>query len=402
MHIALCSPAWPLHKHQNGIVTYVHWMKLELERLGHRVSVFTGTLDPADAGDTVHRVARGYWAHTLRRIARPLLPAHSVVFDWGQVIAGAILAQHRRHPIDIIEMEESFGWSADVARITSIPVLVKLHGPAFLSLVEEDLATPFGQASIEREGWALAQAAAIASPSAITLRQTVERYGLAPPIAQHVVNALTVDPATPRWSLATCDRDTVLFVGRFDKRKGGDLILQAFASLAQARPALRLVFVGPDVGLTQPDGSRMHFAQFLEATVPAALRGRVDYRGRLPQGEIAALRTQAMMTVAASRWENQSFATLEAMLQGCPVVCSDAGGCPEIVAHGKTGLLARSGDAADFAVQIAALLDDPEAAAAMGSAALAYASECHAASTVAAQSLALYQRVIDHRPATRA
>ena len=30
MHIAMWSPAWPLEKYQNGIVTYVHWMKREL------------------------------------------------------------------------------------------------------------------------------------------------------------------------------------------------------------------------------------------------------------------------------------------------------------------------------------------------------------------------------------
>ena len=108
-----------------------------------------------------------------------------------------------------------------------------------------------------------------------------------------------------------------------------------------------------------------------------------------------------MVTVVASRWENQSYTSLEAMLQGCPVVSSDTGGCPEIISHGVTGLLARSGDASDLAAKLAMMLDDPQKAAAMGASAQAYVSEFHASSRVAAQSLGLYERVIANRSASR-
>ena len=43
----------------------------------------------------------------------------------------------------------------------------------------------------------------------------------------------------------TCNTDTLLFVGRFDGLKGGDLMLRVFAELALSYPKLRLVFVGP-------------------------------------------------------------------------------------------------------------------------------------------------------------
>ena len=36
MHIALFSPGWPLELFHNGIVTFVHAMRPELEALGHR------------------------------------------------------------------------------------------------------------------------------------------------------------------------------------------------------------------------------------------------------------------------------------------------------------------------------------------------------------------------------
>ena len=62
--------------------------------------------------------------------------------------------------------------------------------------------------------------------------------------------------------------------------------------------------------------------------------------------------------------------------------------------HGVTGLLARSEDPADFAVQLAAMLDDPQAAAAMGAAARRHVIGQHSATKVAQDALALYERVI--------
>ena len=271
--------------------------------------------------------------------------------------------------------------------------------PAFLSLVDEELATAFGGERVKREGLALGQSEAIASPCAITLTQTIERYGLRPAIAGHVVNPMAGDANASLWDAATCDRDTLLFVGRFDARKGGDLVIEAFARLLETRPMLRLVFAGPDRGLRQLDGTLTSIDAFIAANVPSHLRDRVDFRGALPHREVSALRASAAVTMLASRWENQGYTALEAMLQRCPVVSSDAGGCPEIIEHGRTGLLARTGDAIDLAAQLARMLDDPAAAAAMGVQARRHVVENHAADKVAAQSLALYEQVIAHRAA---
>ena len=394
MHIALFSPGWPLALFHNGIVTYVHAVRPELEALGHRVSVFASTVGGVEDA-RVHLIRYGPIATAARRYARRFFTAEREIYGYGELVGETILAAHRRDPIDVIEMEESFGWSADVGRITSIPVLVKLHGPAFLSLVEDELATPLGKLRVAREGQALASAAAIASPSVRTLQQTLERYRLAPTISEHVVNPISVRDDTPRWQLERCDPNTILFIGRFDLRKGADVLMQAFSRLLQERPNLRLVMVGPDNGLLQPDGSRIGFEVYRDSLLPPALRERVEFRGAMSNAEIAGLRVQSIATVVASRWENQGYTLLEAMSQGCPVVCSDAGGSPESVIHGRTGLLARSEQPADFALQLAALLDDPQRAATLGAAARLHVIENHSARKVAKYSIALYERVIE-------
>jgi glycosyltransferase involved in cell wall biosynthesis len=397
MHIAFWSPAWPLAKFQNGVITYVHWMKREFERQGHRVSVFTTELDASSNELGIYHVPEARPAllvRAFRRASRPWGPQLRDVFDFSRVIAQQILAVHRRDPIDVIEMEESFGWFADVARRTSIPLLVKLHGPAFLSLVEEELNSSFGREKIDREGDALRTARVIVSPSESTLTQTIERYSLAPLETRRIVNPSTMDERTPLWRLESCDRNAILFVGRFDLRKGGDIVLKAFLSALRVRPNLKLVFVGPDRGLPAPDGTRIQFQPYCDLLFPAEFRDRVVFRGPMSNDAIAELRTQAMVTLIASRWENLGYTILEAMFQGCPLVSTDAGGCPETVTNGVTGRLAKSGDPSAFAVQLCAMCDDPEGAAAMGEAARRHVVEQHAANKVAEETLDMYSRVI--------
>lgn len=62
--------------------------------------------------------------------------------------------------------------------------------------------------------------------------------------------------------------------------------------------------------------------------------------------------------VLPSETESFGLAALEAMACGVPVVCSDAGGLPEVVVHGSSGLLCPVGDQRAFADAAAAILKD--------------------------------------------
>jgi glycosyltransferase involved in cell wall biosynthesis len=55
------------------------------------------------------------------------------------------------------------------------------------------------------------------------------------------------------------------------------------------------------------------------------------------------------IVVAPSRREALSLTLIEAAMHGLPVVASRVGGIPEVVVHGKTGLLVPSGDIEGFA-----------------------------------------------------
>jgi glycosyltransferase involved in cell wall biosynthesis len=394
MHIALYSPAWPLIRYPNGVVTYVHWMREALIAQGHSVTVFAAAMDADRNESGVHKIgstAPMRW----RRWMRNRVPAwRDSIVDWAEDLASCIARVHAEKPFDIVEIEESFGLFGKLDEMLPIPVVVKLHGPAFLSMIEEELGTPAADKKIADEGIALKKARVIMSPSRDVLARTIERYALAAPVCEHVVNPLTLPAAAPIWDLAGCDRQTLLFVGRFDKRKGGDLVLRAFEKLRRTRPDLKLCFIGPDFGVDGANGERLSFEQFRQQLFGSAPTPQLEYLGKQPSAAISIQRAKAMVTIVASRWENQSYTALEAMLQGCPIVSTDCGGQPEIVRDGETGLLARADDVDDLADKIARLLDSPELAQQLGRNARVHALAHHSPDVVARQTLAVYERAV--------
>ena len=94
-----------------------------------------------------------------------------------------------------------------------------------------------------------------------------------------------------RWDKTEADPDQVLFVGRNDAHKGGDIALAAFELAREKRPSLKLVCVGPGFEVKLPD-------------------------------EIARLRLQSSLALSTSRFENFAYAIAEALAVGMPVVAS--------------------------------------------------------------------------------
>jgi glycosyltransferase involved in cell wall biosynthesis len=70
--------------------------------------------------------------------------------------------------------------------------------------------------------------------------------------------------------------------------------------------------------------------------------------------------------VLTSRSEGSPNTLMEAMAAGLPCVCTDVGGCPELVAHGVTGYLVAPGDAQALADRIVELAGDEALRSSMG------------------------------------
>jgi len=85
---------------------------------------------------------------------------------------------------------------------------------------------------------------------------------------------------------------------------------------------------------------------------------RIEWLGALPEDEIAKLLSRGSIFVWPGHGEAYGLAYLEAQAAGLPVVAEAIAGVPEVVEHGRTGLLTAQGDRAAFAEAISDLLGD--------------------------------------------
>jgi glycosyltransferase involved in cell wall biosynthesis len=286
-----------------------------------------------------------------------------------------------RHRIDVLMMEESFGWAADVRMAIAIPVVVTLHGPHWLHRTRAGKPGPGPDQ--RREAWeaaGLQRIDGIISPSRDVLERTRAEWGL-PDVPTTVIgNPVHIGPLIqPAADVAA---PHLLFVGRFDRIKGADVLIDAFSRIAAAHPACKLTFVGPDSGVEQSDGSTLHLTDAL-AALPALVRDRVAALGHRTRDEITEIRRQHPITLITSRYETFGVALIEAMAAGSAVVSTRVGGCGEILRDGETGLLVPSEDPAALADACLKLLGDPALVQRLGAAARADVAARFAPETVA-------------------
>lgn len=142
----------------------------------------------------------------------------------------------------------------------------------------------------------------------------------------------------------------LLFVGRLERRKGLLVLLEAFRSLAAARDDVELDVVG--------DGPERERAA---ALLPADLRDRVHFHGRVDDAELAArLASSDLYVSPALGGESFGIVLLEAMAAGAAVVASDLPGYRCVVTDGRDGRLVPPGDPTALAEAVSGLLDDPD------------------------------------------
>lgn len=404
--IALTCPAWPPDRVASGVVSYVADMAAGLRNLGHRPTILAQSIrgdagggDPRDAPIDLGPMAgaRGVAGRLGDRLLGRLDP--QMRLD-RSVCRGVVLGARRavaERGAQLLEMEEAFGWPRRVAPRLGVPLVVRLHGPWFvngpLRGAAEDAAF---RRRVGRERAAILAADAISSPSREVLDRTRAYYGLPLDGAEVVANPGPVVPPERRWRLDACDPATILFVGRFDRHKGGDVLIDAFARVAARRPEARLRFVGPDPGLADDAGRAWTLPDYIKEHAGEALAaGRIDWRGQRPRAEAAELRLRSMVTVIASRYETFGITVAEAMAQGCPLVATRAGAIPEIVDDGRTGLLCRPGDPGALAAAIERLLDSPGLAARLGAEAAEEAARNYHPDTLARRMAGFYRRVLE-------
>lgn len=178
-----------------------------------------------------------------------------------------------------------------------------------------------------------------------------------------------------------CTSPILMHVSNFRPVKRVTDVVRIFARVReQMRAMLVMVGDGPDRVAAEDEVRR------LGLTADVQFLGKID--------AVAPLLASADLFLLPSASESFGLSALEALACGVPVIASDAGGLPEVVKPGETGILAPVGDLDSMAGAAIELLRDPARWARMSAAAAADARSRFSQDEVVSQYEALYREAV--------
>jgi glycosyltransferase involved in cell wall biosynthesis len=371
----ICPTYWYPQHATDTQATYVHDINRHLARRGHRVTVVTpgNSSMPAresfDGVDVVRfpmelpvdltygRVAQTR-VNLMGKVARVAVMAHYLEAQFRATMAVA-----RERGADVIHAHWAIPTgpaAVSAARRLGLPSVITMHGGDVYVNPEQGYDFPTRWYVRPALRWTLRKAGAL---TAITedCRQHALRAG-APSRSMHLVfngtdlrrfspaPAGTVDPRFGPTMIFACRQ---LF-----PRKGIRFLVEAAAQLKPRFPDLKVVVAGD--GFERPE--------LIALAEGLGIARDITFLGWVPNSELPQYYRAAALSVIPSLEEGFGIPAAEAMGCETPVVASDAGGLPEVVEHGVTGLVVPRGDANALAGAIGELLADPARRRRMGQA----------------------------------
>jgi glycosyltransferase involved in cell wall biosynthesis len=268
-------------------------------------------------------------------------------FDWK--VFGQLRRLIRARQIDIVHAHE---YKTDflallLARFERVIPLSTVHGWSGFSAKELRFYYPCDKRLLARYPRVIAVSNKI--------KQELVRHGAHPERVNVVLNGidhtkfyrLREQRATIRHSLGFSDTDFVIgTVGRIEREKRFDILVNAFAALAKRNPALRLVIAG--------DGSLRQEIERQVANI--GLSSSCSFLGQ--RTDVVELHSAFDLFVQSSDTEGTPNSVLEAMACETPIVATAAGGTAELTRHRQEALIVEPGDTSGLTAAIAECVQD--------------------------------------------
>ena len=329
---------------------------------GHEVHVITRT-------DSVHRleVDRGVWVHRVPIQDRYIEVLEGSPLRFNLEHCAALYHEldrlQRRRPLDVV--------SAPIWNCEGLLPSLDRRFPTVTTLV-----TTIEKVLEILPSWNdIEHIRALAALEVETLRRTpflhanstaTERSALSRTDGEvHLAHFGLDDPSPGVVPAERADDGSVqlLFVGRLERRKGIDLLLDVLPGLLDRFPELQVRIIGRDTPSTEMDTTyREDFLQ-RHADRPELL-SRVEFAGELDDDDVRAAYASCDIFCAPSRYESFGLVLLEAMSFAKPVVACDEGGMSDLV--DDNGFLVPIEDTSALADALAELIGDAELRERMG------------------------------------
>ncbi|MDP8969933.1 MAG: glycosyltransferase family 4 protein [Actinomycetota bacterium] len=149
-------------------------------------------------------------------------------------------------------------------------------------------------------------------------------------------------------------RPRIVYVGRLAPQKSVTTLVDAFCRMPVDPSQLVIVGDGPERSMLESKARR------------SAHRDRIHFTGFVPHREVPAVLAHADVLALPSRYEELGSVLVEGMQSGVAIVASSVGGIPEVIEHGRTGLLVPPGNATTLATALRSVLTRPGLARQLG------------------------------------
>jgi glycosyltransferase involved in cell wall biosynthesis len=276
----------------------------------------------------------------------------------------AIMIEAAEHGADVVHAHWAIptGPAAVVAaRKLKVPSVITMHGGDVYVNPEQGYDFPTRWYVRPALRWTLRHAGAL---TAITedCRQHALRAGAPPEQIRLVFNGTDLRRFSPSDNGNNADHrfgPHMIFACRqLVPRKGIRFLIEAAAELKPQYPDLKVVLAGD--GFERPELTRL--------AADLGIGDAVTFLGWVPNADLPQYYRAAAVSVIPSLEEGFGIPAAEAMGCEVAVVASDAGGLPEVVENGVTGLVVPRGDSTALAQAIGSLLADPQRRRRMGQA----------------------------------
>lgn len=369
LRVCLLSQDYPPGK-VGGIGVWTETLARALADLGHEVTVVCrGAAHTVDFQD-------GVWVHRIvpRRMDPGIMrDVPRCLADYANTVAAEVDAVAAGRGVDVVSAPI---WDLEgeaVRRAGRIPVVTSLHTTYRMSLPSKpewsrhkDYFDAHVAPIMEAEDRIVREAPLLLGNSHAIVRDVFAGAGQAVDQgrvrhAPHGMRDIRPDhvaaPVARRQGGVQ-----ILYVGRLERRKGIDVLVEAADELLKAYPEARLTIVGNE----EHDFERPWERVVSETSALRPHLARIDFEGFVTARRLQELYAGCDVFVAPSRYESFGLIFLEAMMHSKPCIGTTAGGIPEVIENGVTGLLARPGDAASLLDCLSRLAGDPALRANMG------------------------------------
>ncbi len=419
MRICLLSKEYPPDTGWGGIGTYNYQIAHGLKEIGHEVEVIAlaksevplssnsnlsnSSQRPVheEDGIIVHRVPwQGHMdKHSGMRITAPV--SH-FMFKTNLLLWNKLLAIHSLRPFDVLETPEHLAEGLIPAVAKWLPVVIKLHTPYSKFIAEKfhNTTAAFDHQLIAMlERLAIVSADTVISPSHDLARYLFQDMNYPLSEIKVVKNPIDANKFMPEGhrAISADGHLTVLYVGRLEERKGIHYLIESIphilAGMADDHLSVRFVIIGSDTATAA--GHQPVLPQLEQALSKSGCAGNVIFLPHVPLSDMPAYYRSADICIAPSLYDNAPYTCLEAMSCGRPLIGTNAGGMPEYITDGESGLVIPAADTGAIVSAVTRLLKNKEERLRLGENARQYILEKIHRTEIARENEAIYKLAME-------